>query len=84
MREGETRTLRRERVEEGEVVGMEPCPVHCTGKEAPLPTMIREEDGEREESIPELPAMCDEAPVSNTQSVALGGDGWSKRPVRAW
>jgi hypothetical protein len=35
--------------------------------------MMREEEGAVEESIPELPAMCDEAPVSKSQLVALGG-----------
>ena len=40
MREGETRTSRIRKLEEGEGVGREPWPVHCTGKEAPFPTMI--------------------------------------------
>ena len=43
-------------------------PVHWTGMDAPLPTMMREEQGDVEESIPASPAMCVEAPVSRTQS----------------
>ena len=64
-------------------MGMEPWPVHCTGKDAPFPTMIREEDEEMDDSIPELPTMWEDAPVSNTQSVELGGEDCSDRPVCA-
>lgn len=38
-------------------MGTVAVPMHCTGKEAPLPTMIREVEGAVEESIPELPTM---------------------------
>jgi hypothetical protein len=34
---------------------------------------MREVEGVVEESIPDKEAMCDDAPVSNTQSGALGG-----------
>ena len=59
-------------------------PVHWTGMEAPLPTMMREEQGDVEESIPASPAMCVEAPVSRTQSWALGGEVWRVRSLSAW
>ena len=45
--------------------------------------MMREEDGDTEDSILELPAMWEDAPVSNTQSLELGGEGCSDRPVSA-
>ena len=48
-------------------------PEHWTGSEAPLPTTMREVEGVAEESIPDEEVMCDDAPVSNTQSEALGG-----------
>ena len=78
MSEGETRTSRKRRSGEVEGVGTEPCPVHCTGKEAPFPTTMREEDGDVEDSIPELPAMCEDAPVEH------GSEDYSDRPVSAW
>ena len=59
-------------------------PAHWTGSEAPLPTTMREVEGVVEESIPDEEAMCDDAPVSNTQSEALGGVDWRERPVSAW
>jgi len=52
------------RVEEEEVVGREPWLGHCMGKEALLTTIIREDDGEREDNIPEWLAMCNKTPVS--------------------
>ena len=65
-------------------MGTNVFPVHCTGKEVPLPITIREEDGEVEESIPASAAMCVDAPVSRTQSPALGGEDWMESPVSAW
>ena len=67
------------RVEEEEVVGREPWSGHCMGKEALLPTMIREDDGEREDNIPEWLAMCNKTPVSKTKLVELGGEGHNDR-----
>ena len=81
IKEGETRTSWRRRDEEE--VGTVAVPAHCTGKDAPLSTTMRAEEGAVDESIPELPAMCDEAPVSRSQSLALGGVDWRVRPVRA-
>ena len=59
-------------------------PLHWTGRELPLPTIMREVVGVVEESIPELPAMCDEAPVSKSQSVELGRVDCRDSPFRAW
>jgi len=52
IREGDTRTLFRER--ECERVGIEEKPVWVMGREVPLPTMIyvEQELGEREEMLP--------------------------------
>ena len=36
-------------------------PMHWTGRKLPLPTIMREVVGVVEESIPDLPAMCDKA-----------------------
>jgi hypothetical protein len=59
-------------------------PAHWTGSEAPLPTTMREVEGVVEESIQDEEAMCDDVPMSNTQSEALGGVDWRERPVSAW
>ena len=73
IKEGETRTSLRRRGEEE--VGTVVDPAQCTGKEAPLLTMMCDEEGVMEESIPESPIMCADAPVSKIQSPSLGGDG---------
>jgi hypothetical protein len=69
--EGETRTSFRWR---GWVaVGIERRPECSTGIEDPLPTTIREREGDISESIPELLDMWEDAPVSRYHSLAGGG-----------
>ena len=72
IKEGQTWTSLRRREEEW--VGMSASPVHCTGSEAPLPTMMQEEEGEVERSLPASAVMCVNAPVSRTQSPAFDGE----------
>jgi hypothetical protein len=56
--------------------GIVEYPVPATGRMAPFPTTMEEgteEDGDRV-TIPELEAICEEAPESNTQSEVLEGE----------